>query len=109
MFSMVSYTSEASTQPSATDYLQWNFYVCHRGEDGEKKEKKKEVPKKKKTQLHRSSKSDEPDLQESAFWKKIIAYQRKLLVRDPHIKWLRNDVLKLISPPFIKKSLNISP
>ncbi|XP_058262191.1 ryanodine receptor 2 isoform X13 [Hemibagrus wyckioides] len=49
------------------------------GEDGEKKEKKKEVPKKKKTQLHRSSKSDEPDLQESAFWKKIIAYQRKLL------------------------------
>ncbi|KAG7324860.1 hypothetical protein KOW79_011176 [Hemibagrus wyckioides] len=47
--------------------------------DGEKKEKKKEVPKKKKTQLHRSSKSDEPDLQESAFWKKIIAYQRKLL------------------------------
>ncbi|KAB5555790.1 hypothetical protein PHYPO_G00038150 [Pangasianodon hypophthalmus] len=49
------------------------------GEDGEKKEKKKEVPKKRKTQLNRSSKSDEPDLQESAFWKKIIAYQRKLL------------------------------
>ncbi|XP_026770927.3 ryanodine receptor 2 isoform X11 [Pangasianodon hypophthalmus] len=49
------------------------------GEDGEKKEKKKELPKKRKTQLNRSSKSDEPDLQESAFWKKIIAYQRKLL------------------------------
>ncbi|XP_053366812.1 ryanodine receptor 2 [Clarias gariepinus] len=49
------------------------------GEDGEKKEKKKDVPKKRKPQLHRSSKSDEPDLQESAFWKKIIAYQRKLL------------------------------
>ncbi|TSL04189.1 Ryanodine receptor 2 [Bagarius yarrelli] len=49
------------------------------GEDGEKKEKRKEVPKKKKTQSYRCSKSDEPDLQESAFWKKIIAYQRKLL------------------------------
>ncbi|XP_060751069.1 ryanodine receptor 2 [Tachysurus vachellii] len=49
------------------------------GEDGEKKEKKKEVQKKKKPQLYRSSKSDEPDQQESAFWKKIIAYQRKLL------------------------------
>ncbi|XP_053540880.1 ryanodine receptor 2 isoform X2 [Ictalurus punctatus] len=55
------------------------FCVCHRGEDGEKKEKKKEAPKKRKPQLNRSSKSDEPDLQESAFWKKIIAYQRKLL------------------------------
>ncbi|XP_047673440.1 ryanodine receptor 2 isoform X5 [Tachysurus fulvidraco] len=49
------------------------------GEDGEKNEKKKEVQKKKKPQLYRSSKSDEPDQQESAFWKKIIAYQRKLL------------------------------
>ncbi|XP_076856683.1 ryanodine receptor 2 isoform X3 [Brachyhypopomus gauderio] len=49
------------------------------GEDGEKKEKKKEVLKKRSTQKHYSSKADEPDLQESAFWKKIIAYQRKLL------------------------------
>ncbi|XP_035389753.1 ryanodine receptor 2 isoform X3 [Electrophorus electricus] len=45
------------------------------GEDGEKKE----VLKKRRTQQQYSSKPDEPDLQESAFWKKIIAYQRKLL------------------------------
>ncbi|XP_030255117.1 ryanodine receptor 2 isoform X5 [Sparus aurata] len=32
-----------------------------------------------KVRRHHSSKSDEPDLQESAFLKKIIAYQRKLL------------------------------
>lgn len=49
-----------------------------RGEDGEKNEKKKDEQKKR-LRLHRF-KSDEPDLQESAFWKKIIAYQRKLLV-----------------------------
>lgn len=72
-----------------------NFCVYHRGEDGEKKEKKKEMPKKRKTQLNRSSKSDEPDLQESAFWKKIIAYQRKLLVRESRMNLLQNDVLKL--------------
>uniref|UniRef100_A0A3B1K1U7 Ryanodine receptor 2 n=1 Tax=Astyanax mexicanus TaxID=7994 RepID=A0A3B1K1U7_ASTMX len=49
------------------------------GEDGEKKEVQKEVLQKKKSRHHHSSRSDEPDLQESAFWKKIIAYQRKLL------------------------------
>ncbi|XP_037400044.1 ryanodine receptor 2 isoform X22 [Pygocentrus nattereri] len=49
------------------------------GEDGEKKELQKEVLQKRKSRQHHSSKSDEPDLQESAFWKKIIAYQRKLL------------------------------
>uniref|UniRef100_A0A668AN21 Uncharacterized protein n=1 Tax=Myripristis murdjan TaxID=586833 RepID=A0A668AN21_9TELE len=50
------------------------------GEDGEKQEKlqKREKPKHKVRQ-HHTSKSDEPDLQESAFSKKIIAYQRKLL------------------------------
>lgn len=80
-----------------------NWCVCHRGEDGEKKEKKKKAPKKSKTQLHRSSRSDEPDLQESAFWKKIIAYQRKLLVRESDMNLLLNDVLNLISAPLIKK------
>ncbi|XP_056627769.1 ryanodine receptor 2 isoform X3 [Triplophysa dalaica] len=51
------------------------------GENGKKTQKKKEVDEeevKRKVRLH-YSRSDEPDLQESAFWKKIIAYQRKLL------------------------------
>lgn len=40
----------------------------------------KKPPKQRVRQIH-VSKSDEPDLQESAFCKKIIVYQRKLLVR----------------------------
>ncbi|XP_016377141.1 ryanodine receptor 2 [Sinocyclocheilus rhinocerous] len=44
------------------------------GENGEKAQKKKEEAVKRKVRQHH-----EPDLQESAFWKKIIAYQRKLL------------------------------
>ncbi|XP_016323833.1 ryanodine receptor 2 [Sinocyclocheilus anshuiensis] len=44
------------------------------GENGEKAPKKKEEAVKRKVRQHH-----EPDLQESAFWKKIIAYQRKLL------------------------------
>ncbi|KAL1264893.1 hypothetical protein QQF64_005248, partial [Cirrhinus molitorella] len=44
------------------------------GENGEKAQKKKEEAVKRKVRQHY-----EPDLQESAFWKKIIAYQRKLL------------------------------
>ncbi|CAM4712692.1 unnamed protein product [Leuciscus chuanchicus] len=47
-------------------------------ENGEKAQKKKEEAVKRKVRLH-YSRADEPDLQESAFWKKIIAYQRKLL------------------------------
>lgn len=38
-----------------------------------------------KVKRHLSSKSDETDLQESAFLKKIIAYQRKLLVQRKEI------------------------
>lgn len=38
-----------------------------------------------KVKRHLTSKSDEPDLQESAFLKKIIAYQRKLLVQHKEI------------------------
>lgn len=38
-----------------------------------------------KVKRHLTSKSDEPDLQESALLKKIIAYQRKLLVQLKHI------------------------
>uniref|UniRef100_A0A8K9UMA6 Ryanodine receptor 2 n=1 Tax=Oncorhynchus mykiss TaxID=8022 RepID=A0A8K9UMA6_ONCMY len=44
----------------------------------EDKKRKEEKPKAKVRQ-HHTSKSDEHDMQESAFWKKIIAYQRKLL------------------------------
>uniref|UniRef100_A0AAZ3SEH3 Ryanodine Receptor TM 4-6 domain-containing protein n=1 Tax=Oncorhynchus tshawytscha TaxID=74940 RepID=A0AAZ3SEH3_ONCTS len=44
----------------------------------EEKKRKEEKPKAKVRQ-HHTSKSDEHDMQESAFWKKIIAYQRKLL------------------------------
>ncbi|KAJ8264428.1 hypothetical protein GJAV_G00149040 [Gymnothorax javanicus] len=49
------------------------------GENGEKDVKPKDEKPKQKVRPHRTSKSEEPELQESAFWKKIIAYQRKLL------------------------------
>uniref|UniRef100_A0A8C3GAC5 Ryanodine receptor 2 n=1 Tax=Cyclopterus lumpus TaxID=8103 RepID=A0A8C3GAC5_CYCLU len=46
----------------------------------EKQEKQQKNEKMKpKVRRHHTSKSDEPDLQESAFLKKILAYQRKLL------------------------------
>ncbi|KAJ1155514.1 hypothetical protein NDU88_008244 [Pleurodeles waltl] len=49
------------------------------GEDGEKEEKgKDDKPKQKVRQLHTPRYGDQ-DVQESAFWKKIIAYQQKLL------------------------------
>lgn len=51
-----------------------------RAEDEEKDKVKKEAMAKQKIRQNYISKCDEPDLQESAFWKKIIAYQRKLLV-----------------------------
>lgn len=52
-----------------------------RSDDVEKQEKQsKNETMKPKTRRHHTSKSDEPDVQESAFLKKIIAYQRKLLV-----------------------------
>uniref|UniRef100_A0A3Q2W3J5 Ryanodine receptor 2 n=1 Tax=Haplochromis burtoni TaxID=8153 RepID=A0A3Q2W3J5_HAPBU len=49
-------------------------------DDVEKQEKQsKNETMKPKMRRHHTSKSDEPDVQESAFLKKIIAYQRKLL------------------------------
>lgn len=52
-----------------------------RSDDVEKQEKQsKNETMKPKMRRHHTSKSDEPDVQESAFLKKIIAYQRKLLV-----------------------------
>uniref|UniRef100_A0A8D0DC73 Ryanodine receptor 2 n=1 Tax=Sander lucioperca TaxID=283035 RepID=A0A8D0DC73_SANLU len=51
-----------------------------RGGHVEKQEKQQKNEKiKPKVRRHHTSKSDEPDLHESAFLKKIIAYQRKLL------------------------------
>lgn len=73
-----------------------NSCVCRRGEDEEKTEKKKKAPKKSKTQQYRSSRSDEPDLQESAFWKKIIAYQRKLLVRESDMISKLQNIVSLV-------------
>ncbi|KAJ6664647.1 hypothetical protein lerEdw1_006220 [Lerista edwardsae] len=48
------------------------------GEDGEKEEKVKE-DKGNQKQRHHKHRHGEPEAQESAFWKKIIAYQQKLL------------------------------
>lgn len=52
-----------------------------RAEIDNKDKGKKEMMAKQKIRQSHISKCEEPDLQESAFWKKIIAYQRKLLVR----------------------------
>ncbi|XP_038616986.1 ryanodine receptor 2 [Tachyglossus aculeatus] len=49
------------------------------GEDGEKEEKGKVEKGKQKPRQLRAHRYGEPESQESAFWKKIIAYQQKLL------------------------------
>ncbi|XP_032040815.1 ryanodine receptor 2 isoform X12 [Aythya fuligula] len=49
------------------------------GEDGEKEEKAKEDKGKQKLRQLHTHRYGEPEVQESAFWKKIIAYQQKLL------------------------------
>jgi len=51
------------------------------GEDGEKEEKAKEDKGKQKLRQLHTHRYGEPEIPESAFWKKIIAYQQKLLVR----------------------------
>ncbi|KAK6293921.1 hypothetical protein J4Q44_G00362470 [Coregonus suidteri] len=51
-----------------------------REEERRKEERRKEEKEPKaKARQHHTSKSDEHDMQESTFWKNIIAYQRKLL------------------------------
>jgi ryanodine receptor 2 len=57
------------------------FIHFHRGEDGEKEEKAKEDKCKQKLRQLHTHRYGEPEVPESAFWKKIIAYQQKLLVR----------------------------
>uniref|UniRef100_A0A493TZ45 Ryanodine receptor 2 n=1 Tax=Anas platyrhynchos platyrhynchos TaxID=8840 RepID=A0A493TZ45_ANAPP len=54
-------------------------YLFHIGEDGEKEEKPKEDKGKQKLRQLHTHRYGEPEVQESAFWKKIIAYQQKLL------------------------------
>ncbi|KAH0622519.1 hypothetical protein JD844_024895, partial [Phrynosoma platyrhinos] len=49
------------------------------GEDGEKEEKEKEEKEKQKQRQRHKHRHGDPETQESAFWKKIIAYQQKLL------------------------------
>uniref|UniRef100_A0A8D2NA37 Ryanodine receptor 2 n=1 Tax=Zonotrichia albicollis TaxID=44394 RepID=A0A8D2NA37_ZONAL len=50
------------------------------GEDGEKEEKTKEDKGKQKLRQLHTHRYGEPEVQESVFWKNIIAYQQKLLV-----------------------------
>lgn len=58
----------------------FGFICVLRGEDGEKEEKAKEDKGKQKLRQLHTHRYGEPEVQESAFWKKIIAYQQKLLV-----------------------------
>uniref|UniRef100_A0A3B4UZ35 Ryanodine receptor 2 n=1 Tax=Seriola dumerili TaxID=41447 RepID=A0A3B4UZ35_SERDU len=62
--------------PKCVYILYCDFRAGHI-EQLEKQQKNEKM--KQKVRRHHTSKSDEPDLQESAFLKKIIAYQRKLL------------------------------
>lgn len=67
------------------------LFCDFRGGHVEKQEKPlKNEKMKPKVRRHHTSKSDEPDLQESAFLKKIIAYQRKLLVRGSCLSFCFN-------------------
>lgn len=56
------------------------FICILRGEDGEKEEKTKEDKGKQKLRQLHTHRYGEPEVQESVFWKNIIAYQQKLLV-----------------------------
>uniref|UniRef100_A0A4W3IRR6 Ryanodine receptor 2 n=1 Tax=Callorhinchus milii TaxID=7868 RepID=A0A4W3IRR6_CALMI len=80
---------ELQTEPQVTYNSIYPFevvakqFISHKMlKDGEKEEKEEKVPEQKpqqkKKQRH-AQKTDEPDVQESAFWKKIIAYKQKLL------------------------------
>uniref|UniRef100_A0A8C5JG28 Ryanodine receptor 2 n=1 Tax=Junco hyemalis TaxID=40217 RepID=A0A8C5JG28_JUNHY len=55
------------------------FIFILRGEDGEKEEKTKEDKGKQKLRQLHTHRYGEPEVQESVFWKNIIAYQQKLL------------------------------
>ena len=70
-----------SVQPCLSELSFCTTCPCgFRPENEDKDKAKKEAMAKQKIQQNYIFKSEEPDLQESVFWKKIIAYQRKLLV-----------------------------
>uniref|UniRef100_A0A8C4LBH4 Ryanodine receptor 2 n=1 Tax=Equus asinus asinus TaxID=83772 RepID=A0A8C4LBH4_EQUAS len=66
--------------PHNPNFLDGLYFIrVHRGEDGEKEEKAKEDKGKQKLRQLHTHRYGEPEVPESAFWKKIIAYQQKLL------------------------------
>uniref|UniRef100_A0A2I3GX59 Ryanodine receptor 2 n=1 Tax=Nomascus leucogenys TaxID=61853 RepID=A0A2I3GX59_NOMLE len=68
------------TAAFSLDFGAYVLFICfHRGEDGEKEEKAKEDKGKQKLRQLHTHRYGEPEVPESAFWKKIIAYQQKLL------------------------------
>ncbi|KAJ7407276.1 Ryanodine receptor 2 [Willisornis vidua] len=75
---------ETKSEPEKADSLINLTYYCGfiyilRGEDGEKEEKTKEDKGKQKLRQLHTHRYGEPEVQESVFWKNIIAYQQKLL------------------------------
>uniref|UniRef100_A0A8C5ALD5 Ryanodine receptor 2 n=1 Tax=Gadus morhua TaxID=8049 RepID=A0A8C5ALD5_GADMO len=69
-----------SVHPCSSDLSFCTTCPCGLRPENEDKDKvKKEAMAKQKIRQNYIFKSEEPDLQESVFWKKIIAYQRKLL------------------------------
>uniref|UniRef100_A0A667I1B8 Ryanodine receptor 2 n=1 Tax=Lynx canadensis TaxID=61383 RepID=A0A667I1B8_LYNCA len=76
--------SDLMSNPVPIPDVQEKFQVIDsldfsRGEDGEKEEKAKEDKGKQKLRQLHTHRYGEPEVPESAFWKKIIAYQQKLL------------------------------
>uniref|UniRef100_A0A8C3LC58 Ryanodine receptor 2 n=1 Tax=Chrysolophus pictus TaxID=9089 RepID=A0A8C3LC58_CHRPC len=81
-------TPSIAPMPEAQEKVQVTIpFICAvcfsssyvKGEDGEKEEKAKEDKTKQKLRQLHTHRYGEPEIQESAFWKKIIAYQQKLL------------------------------
>ncbi|KAF4800675.1 ryanodine receptor 2 [Turdus rufiventris] len=75
---------ETKSEPEkAENFINLMYYfafICIlRGEDGEKEEKTKEDKGKQKLRQLHTHRYGEPEVQESVFWKNIIAYQQKLL------------------------------
>uniref|UniRef100_A0A452IT39 Uncharacterized protein n=1 Tax=Gopherus agassizii TaxID=38772 RepID=A0A452IT39_9SAUR len=73
-------TSSLLPLPEMQEKIQvQTIFLSTMGEDGEKEEKAKEDKGKQKLRQLHAHRYGEPEVQESAFWKKIIAYQQKVL------------------------------
>uniref|UniRef100_A0A8C3CWM4 Ryanodine receptor 2 n=1 Tax=Cairina moschata TaxID=8855 RepID=A0A8C3CWM4_CAIMO len=72
-------TPSLAPMPEEQEKIQVTAPFISIGEDGEKEEKAKEDKGKQKLRQLHTHRYGEPEVQESAFWKKIIAYQQKLL------------------------------